>query len=167
MVRRREITLDGNAHATEVVQFGYPRLLQIARGLTRSKTEAEDLVQEAFVETLSRYPAFAGLDRPLGYLATVVYRAAFRQHRRSVREVPFELQERLELAEPDRDAPVFIVQALSSLGPKQRACLELRYLYDLDEAEIAAALGCTRSTVRSQIARGLANARAEVTDVVS
>ena len=148
----------------EVVRTGYPRLLAVARRLAASVTEAEDLVQEAFVETLSRYPGFDGLERPLGYLVTVVYRSAFRHRRAAQREVPLDLQERLERSEPDREAPAMVEQALAGLGPKQRACLALRYLCDLDDHEIAVALGCRASTVRSQIARGLARAREGVSD---
>ena len=148
----------------EVIRTGYPRLLLAARRLATSATEVEDLVQEAFVETLSRHPAFAGLGSPIGYLMTVLYRTAFRRKRLSMREVPIASQERLEQVEPDREAPAMIAQALAVVGPKQRACLELRYLFDLDEGEIASVLGCGRSTVRSQIARGLARAREELTD---
>jgi RNA polymerase sigma factor (sigma-70 family) len=154
----------GAADPAEIVRTGYPRLLQVARRLATSVVEAEDLVQEAFVETLSRYPNFEGLRQPLGYLMTVLYRTSFRRRLLSMRVVPLDLQERLEQAEPDHDAPTFVLQALAELGPKQRACIELRYLYDLDDDEIAAALGCSRSTVRSQIARGLALARKEVGD---
>jgi len=163
-VRRHEVRpeQDDFADPLEVVRTAYPALLQAARQLTMSAAEAEDVVQEAFVETLSRYPEFRGLRRPVGYLTTVLYRSAFRRRRRPWSEIPFELQERLALREPDRDAPTMVAEALSSLGPKQRACLALRYLYDLDEKEIAAALGCRASTVRSQIARGLANARSHI-----
>jgi RNA polymerase sigma factor (sigma-70 family) len=164
MLPRNGTSEVGGRDPVDVVQHGYGRLLAIARRLTRSLGEAEDLVQEAFVETLSRYPGFAGLDRPLGYLVTVLYRAAFRRTRLAAREVPLDLQERLEQVEPDREAPAFVAQALSTLGPKQRACIALRYLCDLDEAEIAETLGCRPSTVRSQIARGLARARERTAD---
>jgi RNA polymerase sigma factor (sigma-70 family) len=161
MLRRRGTTSkdDGAPDAIEVVRVGYPRLLLMARRLSASDAEAEDLVQEAFVETLSRYPDFAGLHSPMGYLTTVLYRAAFRRRSLTGSEVPLELQERLEQEEPDREAPMMIAVALSSLAPGQRTCLILRYLYDLDDEEIAAVLGCRPSTVRSQVARGLAHAR--------
>lgn len=155
----------GPTDPVEAVRNAYPPLLRAARRLA-APPEAEDLVQEAFVETLSRYPEFRGLDHPLGYLMTVLYRAAFRKRRLSGREVPLDAADVLARLEPDRDAPAAIDEALASLGSKQRACLVLRYLYDLTDEEIAATLGCRPSTVRSQIARGLANARTriEVTD---
>ena len=38
----------------------------------------------------------------------------------------------------------------------------MRYVLDLDNATIAGELGCSESTVRSQIARGLASLRADL-----
>ena len=46
---------------------------------------------------------------------------------------------------------------------KQRTAIVLRYVADLPDDEIAAVLGCRRSTVRSLVARGLATIRSEVT----
>ena len=48
---------------------------------------------------------------------------------------------------------------LDVLPPKQRAAVALRYVVDLDDDAIADALGCTPSTVRSQIARALESLR--------
>jgi RNA polymerase sigma factor (sigma-70 family) len=56
----------------------------------------------------------------------------------------------------DRDA---MWTALSELPPRQRAVLVLRYYEDLSEAHIADVLGCSRGTVKSQAAKGLARLR--------
>ena len=50
----------------------------------------------------------------------------------------------------------------SRLPSKQRTAIVLRYVADLPDDEIAAVLGCRRSTVRSLVARGLATIRSEV-----
>jgi len=161
MAREQKAPLErhGVLDPVEVALEGYPGLLRAARRLTNSMTDAEDLVQEAFVETLSLYPAFEGLREPLGYLTTVLYRSAFRRHRLSKREVPLELESRLQEVEFDLDAPAMVTSSLAHLGHKQRVCLLLRYVHDFDDEEIAAVLDCRPSTVRSQIARGLARAR--------
>jgi len=56
----------------------------------------------------------------------------------------------------DRDA---LLRALVRLPARQRSALVLRYFDDLDDTEIAAALGCSPGTVRSHLSRGLARMR--------
>jgi RNA polymerase sigma factor (sigma-70 family) len=151
----------------ELMRTSYPTLLATARRLGSSATEAEDLVQEAFVETLSRHPDFEGLQRPLGYLMTVLFRTSFRRRRIRWAEVPLDLQDSLEDPVLPHDERLIARELIGALAPRQRACLGLRYLFGLEDDEIAEALGCARSTVRSQIARGLSTLRrsaSEVTD---
>lgn len=53
---------------------------------------------------------------------------------------------------------------VQTLPPKQRAVVVLRYYDDLSEAEIAAALGISAGTVKSQASRALATLRQRVPD---
>lgn len=53
------------------------------------------------------------------------------------------------LAEPADD----VWAAVRALPPRQRAAVVLRYWDDLTDAEIAAALGCSVGTVKSQLAK--------------
>jgi RNA polymerase sigma factor (sigma-70 family) len=48
-----------------------------------------------------------------------------------------------------------LVRLLLRLPPGQRAAIVLRYWDDLSDAEAADVLGCSASTVRSSVARGL------------
>jgi RNA polymerase sigma-70 factor (ECF subfamily) len=52
-----------------------------------------------------------------------------------------------------------LADALSELPPKQRVALALRYVHDLSDAEIAAALGCRQGTVHALLSRGRAALR--------
>lgn len=58
----------------------------------------------------------------------------------------------------DRDtvlaARAALASALGELPPKQRLALALRYVHDLSDAEIAAALGCRTGTVHALLSRG-------------
>jgi RNA polymerase sigma factor (sigma-70 family) len=47
-----------------------------------------------------------------------------------------------------------LVEALSRLPARQRVALALRYVHDLSDAEIAAALGCRVGTVHALLSRG-------------
>jgi RNA polymerase sigma factor (sigma-70 family) len=146
----------------EILRHAYPALLATAHRLRNSPVEAEDLVQEALVHTLSKHPAFTGIERPLGYLRTVLFHLAFRARRGGSVEVPLELQERLEDPAPPPDDRILAEELVSTLPRRQRACVALRYLHGLEDEEIASVLGCRRSTVRSQIARGLETLRRTV-----
>ena len=49
--------------------------------------------------------------------------------------------------------------AILSLPTQMRAILVLRYLEDLPEAEVAAIVGCSMGSVKSQASRGLSRLR--------
>jgi RNA polymerase sigma factor (sigma-70 family) len=53
---------------------------------------------------------------------------------------------------------------LATLPRRQRAVLVLRFYEDLPDHDIAAALGCTESTVRSNAARALATLRTRLAE---
>ncbi len=84
-------------------------------------------------------------------------------------ETPLALQdeEGLPGAIPDSDidstlaARQALVEALSRLPAKQRIALALRYVHDLPDAEIAAALGCRVGTVHALLSRGRKSLRAD------
>ena len=53
-----------------------------------------------------------------------------------------------------------VIAALLTLPRRQREVLVLRFWLDLTEAQVAATLGCSVGTVKSQASRGLAKLRA-------
>ena len=134
-------------------------LLQAAVLLTGSREAGEDLVQAALERLLRRGPAVHGDPEP--YLRRIIYHLAADGWRRGGR-----WRARLALLRgdggevaPDRGAQVEqrdeLVRLLLRLPPGQRAAIVLRYWEDLSDAEAAGLLGCSASTVRSSVARGL------------
>ncbi len=89
-----------------------------------------------------------------------IKRAAKRQRRQAVGEYGV-------ASEPQRDpdfpenlgARDWLSRVLPKLSDRQRLVLGLRYVYDLDDEEIATAIGARRGTVRSLASRGLAELR--------
>jgi RNA polymerase sigma-70 factor (sigma-E family) len=134
-------------------------LLRAAVLLTGSKEAGEDLVQAALERLLRRGPAVHG--DPEAYLRRIIYHLAADGWRRGGR-----WRARLavlrgagEGVTPDRSVQVEqrdeLVRLLVRLPPGQRAAIVLRYWEDLSDAEAADVLGCSASTVRSSVTRGL------------
>jgi RNA polymerase sigma factor (sigma-70 family) len=76
-----------------------------------------------------------------------------------------------ELPEPPGTAPAAgvesrldLLDALRGLPPGKRAVLVLRYYEDLPEAQVAAILGCSVGTVRSQAHKAVTQLRSVLTD---
>lgn len=161
----------------------YPGLCRLAWLLLGDRHQAEEVVQEAFLRTFTRWRSLRQPDRAQWYLRTaVVNLSRSRLRRRSTeargnRALAFLDAERwLEdfgaagpgpgggsgpgpgTVEADRAADqLAVVAAVRNLPPRQRAAVVLRYYEDLPEADIAAVLGCTVGTVKSQLAKARAS----------
>jgi RNA polymerase sigma-70 factor (sigma-E family) len=130
-------------------------LLRVAWLLTGDHHAAQDLVQETHVRMASRWGSITRHDGdPTAYARTVLHRIHIDQWRRRRRR-----PEHLVDAPPDRgvddgtdaaDLRLALTHALARLTPRQRSVLVLRYLEDRTEAQTAAVLGCSVSTVKSQ-----------------
>ncbi len=146
------------------------RLLRTAYLVTWDLGFAEDLVQECFVKVARRWPRIHAMDYPLAYARRILLNLALDDSRRRARERS-ELDHRRLLAsrqQPDAraerslhlvDVADELSAALATLATRQRAVLVLRYLEDLPEADVAAALGCSVGTVKSTASRALEHLR--------
>jgi RNA polymerase sigma-70 factor (sigma-E family) len=139
-------------------------LLRAAWLLTGDWHSAEDLVQAALVRVWPRWARVAAGGDPDAYVRRVLVNVYLSARRRrwhgeyATGELPDGPTGADEFASVDlRDA---VGRALSGLGRRQRAVLVLRYFDDLSEAQVAAAMGCSIGTVKSQSAKALAKLRA-------
>jgi RNA polymerase sigma factor (sigma-70 family) len=133
----------------------YQPMVRLAHALCGSNAAAEDLVQECFSNVFRRW---TDIDTPDAYLRAAVVNACKMFHRSRSRE-----ERRLELvgaggATVSLEARE-LLDALDGLTPPQRIALVLRYYDGRSEAEIADALDCPLSTVKSHVHRGLARLR--------
>lgn len=122
----------------EFVGVSLPSLLRYGHALTGNPHDAADLVQTVLEKLGARWSALSrkGFE-PLAYA------------RRSMATASG--VDRLE-HEP-------LWQALRDLSPRQRAVVVLRFYEGLSEAEIAATLGVSPGTVKSQNSRAMATLR--------
>ena len=136
-----------------------PGLLRFGHVLTGDPLRAEELVQQALVSTWGRWRRIEH-DQPHAYVRRAMVNLHTSWWRRSRRETPLPdgwdraAAEGADLGERDRT-----VAALRLLPPRQRAVVVLRYYEDLSEADIAAVLGCSPGTVKSQSSRALRTLR--------
>ena len=123
------------------------RLYRAALSLLGDPQEAEDAVQDAFVQYLEKAPE--ELDNPGAWLMRVLVngcKSRLRLAWRRVRPLPDPLpapgpEEREVLAE------------LFDLPPEDRAVIHLHYYEGYSTVEIAQMLGCRPGTVRSRLSR--------------
>jgi RNA polymerase sigma-70 factor (ECF subfamily) len=147
----------------------YPAVFRLAYMLLQNRQDAEDATQDAFVYAfrhLAQYdPARAGFATWLKVIVTSRCRDLQRRQR-----VPwFSLQELLEAGlEPEDETPdhqpdvvlelvgvqQMVWEALQQVPPKSRQALILRYFGGLSYPEMAQALGCSVSTVKSRVVYG-------------
>jgi RNA polymerase sigma-70 factor (TIGR02957 family) len=149
---------------------GYrPLMFSIAYRMTGSVSDAEDIVQEAFLRVArppADGPARDEVDSPKAYLATVTTRLAI-DHLRSARVrresyVGTWLPEPLiagrepdpaDLAETSDSLSMAFLVLLESLSPAERAVFLLREVFGYGYPEIAEAVGKTEAACRQTFAR--------------
>src|SRR5215207_1193524 len=141
-----------------------PRAFAIAYTMLGSVSEAEDVVQEAFLrmhQTLQRNEAISS---PRAYIATLVTRLAIDQLRsarvRRERYVGEWLPEPLvtepspaERAETADSLSLAFLVLLESLSPPQRAAFLLREVFEYPYAEVAEIIGTDVDSTRHLVAR--------------
>ena len=139
-------------------------LMRTAFLLTGTRQSAEDLLQETLSRLFPQWGRVEAADVPLAYVRRAVTNRYVSQTRgpgyRDVAmwELP-DRWDRFDLGEVVA-ARATVWQLLGEIPARQRAAIVLRYFHDVSEEEIAEALGCRASTVRSLIRRGMAAMRA-------
>lgn len=153
----------GDPGFRDFVQARWGSFVRYGYLLTGDPAAAEDLVQIALERTWHR---FAKLDRPDLYVRTVMARETVSGHRRRgrrPREVPLEaLGEGPGVREVDGTGRDLLWAELGRLPDRMRAIVVLRIWEDLSEQDVAAVLGCSKGSVKSQLSRAMARLRHSV-----
>lgn len=150
------------AEFTSFVRTHWSQLVTIAVAVSGSRHEAEDLVQTALTNTYGRWHKVRD-GEALAYLRRSIVNAHISRWRRH-RGAELTMADPPEAAATERgavavDDRLVLAPLLRDLPQRQRAVLVLRYLCDLSDDDVAATLGTSTGTVRSQAARGLATLR--------
>jgi len=137
------------------------RLATQLTALVGDLSEAQDLVQEAFVRAWIRWNIVGAYDDPEGWVRRVAYNLGVSRWRRSRRLVLHPVPEETLSATPtpgaDSDALGSIegvLLALQELPPTERRNLVLHHVCGLSVEEVAAEVGSPIGTVKSSLSRG-------------
>ena len=148
----------------QIVREREAQVLRTAYRILGNWADAEDAAQEVFVRLHRHGLGFPNEAAFGGWLYRVTVNLCLDRLRSSRPQ-----QELPELTCLDASAEVRVIReqqkqmlmaALATLPPKERAALVLREIEGLSTAEVAAILGSTEGTVRSQVAKALARLRA-------
>jgi RNA polymerase sigma-70 factor, ECF subfamily len=136
-----------------------PRLYRAARAWTRSREEAEDLVQETYARVLAR-PRFMRGDDELGYLLRALRNTLVSQRRAQQRRPSTtELVEETAIGAQSGDDPAEAVEhrqvyaAIAALPDEFRDVLVAVDVAGLTYEETARSLGVPEGTVMSRLSR--------------
>jgi RNA polymerase sigma-70 factor (ECF subfamily) len=154
----------------ELIVSSTPRLYRLAVRLTGNLQDAEDVLQEAYLQAVRMLKAhmFLGRSALETWLYRVVTNGALRALRRQGRVTdgverappPFESRAQAEV----RAELQVLASWLAELPEEQRAALVLKELEGLSTAEIAAVLQCSEGAVEQRLVRARGTLRGRYND---
>jgi RNA polymerase sigma-70 factor (ECF subfamily) len=130
-----------------------------------NRSEAEEIMQDAFLKVWERWEHVASLEDPNGYL----FRTAMNLFRNRLRRASIAARKALSLASSTDDLATIedrdeVVRWLRPLPPRQRAAVVLTIYLDYSSDEAARILGIRPSTVRALATQGRAGVRHALED---
>jgi RNA polymerase sigma-70 factor (ECF subfamily) len=157
--------MNSAGHFESIVNEHYEGLYRFALSLTRSESDACDLTQHTFYVWATKGHQLRDLSKAKTWLYTTLHRAFLQGRRTEVRHPCQDLDEVIdELAAvspvlSDRLDSVQVLPALAKVDASFQAAVALFYLEDYAYKDIAEILDVPVGTVKSRIARGIAQLR--------
>jgi len=144
----------------------YPRVLAACTALAGGWTDAaREATDEAFTRAIERWRTVREMAAPGGWVQVVALNHLRRHLRRRGSERRAVLRDLPNGVAPE--APdVGLWTVVAGLPSRQQACVVLRYVHDMPEADIAAALGVARGTVSATLHQALGRLRGELGEAV-
>lgn len=139
------------------------RVYRTARAILRDEKEAEDVMQEAYVNAYTHLAQFDGRAKFSTWLTKIAVYEALSRAKRRARYEP--LDDRIEetmpttpLPDPERQAfggelRALIEAAIDTLGDGYREVFMLRQVQGLSTSETAAVLGVSEDVVKTRLTR--------------
>ena len=157
---------DWASFESEALPF-HADLYRLAKWLLRNQAEAEDLVQETFVEALRSFHRFEQGTNCRAWLVKIMYHLLSKRRRESNRlrvvgDVDEQIAGTVEPAASGDLAGEEVLNALKRLPQHYQEVVILSDVEDLNYKEIADALSIPIGTVMSRLSRGRSLLRSEL-----
>ena len=156
----------GDAHALEQLYERHKdKVYALALRMTNNVQDAEDIVQEIFVQVYRKIADFRGdaaFSSWLYRVATNITLSALRRRKRRARELPLEgmpTMGRKSQAQTTKLIKPFLEEAIASLPPKSRMVFVLHDIQGFQHDEIASMMNCSVGTSKSQLHKARAQLR--------
>ena len=170
--------LQGNQELYEVlVRRHTSRLYRAAVSILRSASDAEDVVQDAFVSAFQHLGQFAGRAKFSTWLTRIAVHRALevaqgrREESLDVPEQDYKATLRSRGRNPEqnaaaREAKELLDEALARLPEIYRDVVVMRYLHETDTAETAENLNITESNVKVRLHRACSMMRRHLSNAL-
>ncbi|MER8593632.1 MULTISPECIES: RNA polymerase sigma factor [unclassified Mesorhizobium] len=174
----RALARDGDAFRT-IIKTHNQRLYRIARGVVRNDSEAEDIVQEAYVSAFAHLEAFRGDASLATWLSRIVINEALGRLRKRRRMVAMPENPQAEIIrfplnpsdDPERTMAQrqileLVERATDSLPDVYRMVFVARVIEGLSIEETAELLGVRPETIKTRLHRARALVRKALDDQI-
>ena len=132
----------------------YKEILAYCTAMTKSRTAAEDLVQETYVRAFTHWDDFQNLSRcqSRAWLYKTARNLFIDQARRQSRETQAD-EEQLALSAFEEDlSPTAVLQLVGRLPETERAIFSMRYFEGYNSRELGEIFNLSPATIRSRLA---------------
>lgn len=169
--------LEGETALFETIMRRYnQRLYRVTRAILRNDSEAEDVIQDAYVRAYEHLDQFAGKAAFSTWLTRIAIHAALARRRRSRRVEELETVNMkedciptLESSTPDPEAQTaqsqarhFLEAAIDALPEDYRTVVVMRDVEEMNVAETAASLEVSEAVIKTRLHRAHAMLRKEL-----
>ena len=175
-----ELAKNGDKDAFgRIYENTYSREYKVALRYMKNESEAQDVLQDAYVKAWQKIGTLEDPDRLYAWLGRIVANTALDVLKKespklftdlSVEtgdgdEIPYEVEDETNERQPELkfttdERSEIIREMIDSLSEEQRICTMMHYIEDIRIADIAKQLECPESTVKSRLSYARKNIRA-------
>lgn len=136
----------------------------VAHLILRDRALAEDVLMDTLLSALDKAPSLRDPAALRPWLLRIATNHALGRRRREARVAYLAVVPDTPVSDADPDDRVVLLEALERLPARTRAAVALHYYADLPVADVAAAMGTSPNTVKTQLRRALETMRSQLTE---